>query len=81
MTEGIQFLGRPLLTSDEVRELLGGWQGDGWRYGITDIAGKRPFKTLLAVHEKSEICKQRIGMVSQGIDHDRHQNQLPKTSK
>ncbi len=81
MTEGIQFLGRPLLTSDEVRELLGGWQGDGWRYGITDIAGKRPFKTLLAVHEKSEICRQRIGMVAQGINHGRRQNQLPKTSK
>ncbi len=39
-TDGLQFLGRPLLTGDEVRELLGGWQGDGWRYGITDIAGR-----------------------------------------
>lgn len=56
MTEGIQFLGRPLLTSDEVRELLGGWQGDGWRYGITDIAGTRPFKTQLVVHEKVRIA-------------------------
>ncbi|MFS8047028.1 type IV secretory system conjugative DNA transfer family protein [Rhizobium sp. BR 314] len=81
MTEGIQFLGRPLLTSDEVRELLGGWQGDGWRYGITDIAGMRPFKTLLSVHEKSKICRPRIGMVSQGINRDRHQSQLPETSK
>ncbi|GAA3075523.1 type IV secretory system conjugative DNA transfer family protein [Rhizobium viscosum] len=62
-TENIQFLGRPLLTSDEVRELLGGWQGDGWRYGITDIAGTRPFKTQLVVHEKSETCRQRIGMM------------------
>lgn len=66
MTEGIQFLGRPLLTSDEVRELLGGWQGDGWRYGITDIAGTRPFKTQLVVHEKSETCRQRIGMMTKG---------------
>ncbi|MGQ2918156.1 type IV secretory system conjugative DNA transfer family protein [Rhizobium oryzihabitans] len=66
MTEGIQFLGRPLLTSDEVRELLGGWQGDGWRYGITDIAGTRPFKTQLVVHEKSENCRQRIGMMAKG---------------
>ncbi|WP_042119242.1 type IV secretory system conjugative DNA transfer family protein [Rhizobium etli] len=68
MTEGVQFLGRPLLTSDEVRELLGGWQGDGWRYGITDIAGTRPFKTQLVVHEKSETCRQRIGMMMQGDD-------------
>ncbi|KXG87604.1 type IV secretory system conjugative DNA transfer family protein [Agrobacterium bohemicum] len=62
MTEGIQFLGRPLLTSDEIKELLGEWQGDGWRYGITDIAGKRPFKTQLVIHEKSEACRQRVGM-------------------
>lgn len=66
MTEGVQFLGRPLLTNDEVRELLGGWQGDGWRYGITDIAGTRPFKTQLVVHEKSETCRQRIGMITTG---------------
>ncbi|MFK0207702.1 type IV secretory system conjugative DNA transfer family protein [Agrobacterium sp. NPDC090283] len=66
MTEGIQFLGRPLLTSDEVRELLGGWQGDGWRYGITDIAGMRPFRTQLVVHEKSETCRNRMGMMARG---------------
>lgn len=71
MTESVQFLGRPLLTSDEVRELLGGWQGDGWRYGITDIAGTRPFKTQLVVHEKSETCRQRIGMVTKGDYDDR----------
>ncbi|NTD88375.1 type IV secretory system conjugative DNA transfer family protein [Agrobacterium tumefaciens] len=66
MTEGIQFLGRPLMTHDEVKELLGGWQADGWRYGITDIAGLRPFKTQLVVHQKSEICRQRIGMMDKG---------------
>lgn len=66
MTEGIQFLGRPLMTADEIKELLGGWQGDGWRYGITDIAGTRPFKTQLVVHEKSENCRQRIGMMAKG---------------
>lgn len=75
MTEGLQFLGRPLLTSDEVRELLGGWKGDGWRYGITDIAGIRPFKTHLVVHERSDICRQRIGMMSKGDDHDGCNNQ------
>lgn len=63
-SEGVQFVGRPLLTSDEVRELLGGWQGDGWRYGITDIAGKRPFKTQLVVHEKSDNCRARLGMMT-----------------
>ncbi len=63
MTESVQFLGRPLLTHDEVKELLGGWQGDGWRYAITDIAGTRPFRTQLVVHAKSETCRQRIGMM------------------
>lgn len=66
MTEGIQFLGRPLMTSDEIRELLGGWKGDGWRYGITDIAGTRAFKTRLVVHQQSENCKERVGMVTKG---------------
>lgn len=66
MAEGIQFLGRPLMTHDEIKELLGGWQGDGWRYGITDIAGLRPFKTQLVVHEKSENCRQRVGMMTKG---------------
>ncbi|MFB7143348.1 type IV secretory system conjugative DNA transfer family protein [Agrobacterium deltaense] len=66
MTEGVQFLGRPLLTPDEVRELLGGWKGDGWRYSITDIAGTRSFKTQLVVHDKSETCKQRIGTMAKG---------------
>lgn len=78
VTEGIQFLGRPLLTNDEIRELLGGWKGDGWRYGITDIAGMRPFKTQLVVHEKSKNCRERIGMVSLGTCHDRNENQLPE---
>jgi type IV secretion system protein VirD4 len=66
MTESVQFLGRPLMMGDEVRELLGGWQGDGWRYGITDIAGVRPFKTMLVVHEKSDNCRERIGMMPTG---------------
>jgi len=70
LNESLQFLGRPLLTSDEVRELLGGWQGDGWRYGITDIAGVRPFKTKLVVHEKSEICRSRIGPAAKGYHND-----------
>ncbi|EJT04930.1 type IV secretory system conjugative DNA transfer family protein [Rhizobium sp. CCGE 510] len=78
MTEGVQFLGRPLLTSDEVRELLGGWQGDGWRYGITDIAGTRPFKTQLVVHEKSETCRNRIGMITKGESDDGNDHQPSK---
>ena len=77
MNEGIQFLGRPLLTGDEVRELLGGWQGDGWRYGITDIAGVRPFKTRLVVCDKSEDCRKRIGMMPKGGNHDGRDNQPP----
>ncbi|AUW47185.1 type IV secretory system conjugative DNA transfer family protein [Rhizobium leguminosarum] len=81
MTESVQFLGRPLLTSDEVRELLGGWQGDGWRYGITDIAGTRPFKTQLVVHEKSETCRQRIGLMTRGESDDRNDHQLSAPQK
>jgi type IV secretion system protein VirD4 len=77
-TESVQFLGRPLLTRDEVRELLGGWQGDGWRYGITDIAGTRPFKTQLVAHEKSENCRNRIGKMVRGQNHDRSAHQLPE---
>lgn len=81
MTDSVQFLGRPLLTSDEVRELLGGWQGDGWRYGITDIAGTRPFKTQLVVHTKSETCRNRIGMTARGQSHDRSAHQLQENSQ
>ncbi|WJR67087.1 type IV secretory system conjugative DNA transfer family protein [Neorhizobium sp. CSC1952] len=81
MTEGIQFLGRPLLTSDEVRDLLGGWKGDGWRYGILDIAGVRPFKTQLVVHEKSETCRNRIGLMSKGDSRGRNEHQLPETQE
>lgn len=81
MTDSVQFLGRPLLTSDEVRELLGGWQGDGWRYGITDIAGTRPFKTQLVVHTKSDICRNRIGMMARGQSHDRSAHQLQENSQ
>lgn len=77
MTESVQFLGRPLLTSDEVRELLGGWQGDGWRYGITDIAGTRPFKTQLVVHEKSDNCRNRIGMMPRGDRHGGNKDRPP----
>ncbi|SOC48163.1 type IV secretion system protein VirD4 [Rhizobium subbaraonis] len=80
MSESIQFLGRPLLTSDEVRELLGGWQSDGWRYGITDIAGTRPFKTQLVVHEKSENCRQRIGMMHRGNGDDGSEYRPPGNS-
>ncbi len=77
--EGIQFMGRPLLTPDEIRELLGAWQGDGWRYGITEIAGVRPFKTRLAVYEHLADCKSRIGMVTKGEHDDRHADRTSQT--
>lgn len=66
VTEGIQFLGRPLMTADEIRELLGGWAADGWRHGIIDIAGTRPFKAQMVVHTKSENCRDRVGTFSFG---------------
>ncbi|WHA39745.1 type IV secretory system conjugative DNA transfer family protein [Agrobacterium larrymoorei] len=71
MTEGVQFLGRPLMTPDEIRELLGGWAADGWRHGIIDIAGTRPFKAQMVVHTKSANCRDRVGTFSSGDDNDR----------
>ncbi|CVI17417.1 putative VirD4/TraG family protein [Agrobacterium fabacearum CFBP 5771] len=71
MTEAVQFLGRPLMTPDEIRELLGGWAADGWRHGIIDIAGTRPFKAQMVVHTKSANCRDRVGTLSSGDDNGR----------
>jgi len=71
MTEGVQFLGRPLMTPDEIRELLGGWAADGSRHGIIDIAGTRPFRAQLVVHTKSATCTERVGTLSSGDNNDR----------
>ncbi|TRL37608.1 transporter [Methylosinus sporium] len=59
--ESIQFTGRPLLTPDEVMELLSDWQDDGWRWGIIQMRGPRPFKVGLVSWNKSEVCRGRFG--------------------
>ncbi|TGP14611.1 type IV secretory system conjugative DNA transfer family protein [Mesorhizobium sp. M2D.F.Ca.ET.233.01.1.1] len=60
--ETVQFLGRPLMTPDEIMELLSGWQRNGWRWAINYARGARPFKTRLVSYSESETCKSRIGM-------------------
>jgi type IV secretion system protein VirD4 len=59
--ESIQFNGRPLLTPDEVMELLSDWQEDGWRWGIIQMRGARPFKVALVAWNKSQSCRDRFG--------------------
>lgn len=60
-SESVQFLGRPLLTPDEIMELLSGWQRNGWRWGINYARGARPFKTRMVSYTESETCMKRIG--------------------
>ncbi|TPM21647.1 transporter [Mesorhizobium sp. B2-3-5] len=60
----VQFLGRPLMTPDEIMALLSGWQRNGWRWGINYARGARPFKTRLVSYTESEICMQRIGTMA-----------------
>lgn len=64
--ESIQFLGRPLMTPDEVMALLSDWHADGTRTGIVHIRGPRAFKVQLVPFEFSETCKARIGTFQLG---------------
>ena len=59
--ESIQFAARPLLTPDEIMALLSGWQGKGWRWGILDMRGTRPFKVRLSAVSESATCTARLG--------------------
>lgn len=60
--ESIQFIGRPLMTPDEVMAELSAWEGDGWRWGIVDLAAaKRPFRVRLSVAGNSRTCAARLG--------------------
>ncbi|MAW88074.1 MAG: transporter [Phyllobacteriaceae bacterium] len=59
--ESVQFVGRPLLSPDEVMDLLSDWKGDGWRYGIVHMRGPRPIKVRLTTWDKSATCASRIG--------------------
>ncbi|WP_217574758.1 type IV secretory system conjugative DNA transfer family protein [Mesorhizobium sp. GbtcB19] len=63
-SETVQFLGRPLMTPDEIMALLSGWQHKGWRWGINYARGARPFKTRLVAYTESATCKQRIGTMA-----------------
>jgi type IV secretion system protein VirD4 len=59
--ESIQFLGRPLLTPDEVVALLSDWHANGTRTGIIHVRGPRAFKVRLVPFNESEVCRKRIG--------------------
>jgi len=59
--ESVQFLGRPLLTPDEIMELLSGWQRGDWRWAINYARGARPFKTRLVAYNRSATCMERVG--------------------
>jgi type IV secretion system protein VirD4 len=59
--ESIQLSARPLLTPDEIMALLSGWQEKGWRWGIIDMRGPRPFKVKLSPVSQSTICTARLG--------------------
>ena len=63
--ETVQFLGRPLMTPDEIMELLSGWQRNGWRWGINYARGARAFKTRLVSYTESETCRKRIGTMAE----------------
>lgn len=59
--ESVQFAARPLMTPDEIMSLLSGWQGKGWRWGIIDMRGPRPFKVRLSAVSESPTCTARLG--------------------
>ncbi|KAA3448626.1 transporter [Mesorhizobium sp. SARCC-RB16n] len=61
----VQFLGRPLMTPDEIMELLSGWQRNGWRWSINYARGARPFKTRLVSYTESKTCMERIGTMAE----------------
>lgn len=65
-SETVQFLGRPLMTPDEIMALLSGWQQGGWRWGINYARGARPFKTRLVSYTESDTCRQRVGAMDGG---------------
>jgi type IV secretion system protein VirD4 len=64
--ESIQFLGRPLMTPDEVMALLSDWHANGVRTGIVHIRGPRAFKVQLVPHDKSATCRARLGAFQVG---------------
>jgi type IV secretion system protein VirD4 len=59
--ESIQFLGRPLMTPDELMALLSDWRSNGTRTGIVHIRGPRAFKVRLVPFDQSTTCLARIG--------------------
>ncbi|TBD04564.1 transporter [Rhizobium leguminosarum] len=63
--ETVQFLGRPLMTPDEIMELLSGWQRNSWRWAINYTRGARPFKTRLVAFSESKTCIDRYGAMTE----------------
>ncbi|MCB0074933.1 MAG: TraM recognition domain-containing protein, partial [Caldilineaceae bacterium] len=61
--EAIQFIGKPLMTADEVMGMLGAWHDD-WRWGALKIDGPPAIQTRLVPWMQSKTCRERIGSPS-----------------
>lgn len=60
--ESISFLGRPLLTPDEVIEQLAPWLPNGTRNGIVLLRSPpRPVRVRLVPYTESQTCAKRVG--------------------
>jgi type IV secretion system protein VirD4 len=59
--ETIQFVGRPLLTPDEMWELLSSWRKGGWRWSIVKLSGPRAAKIRLVAMNSSPVVAERLG--------------------
>lgn len=65
--ESISFMGRALLTPDEVIEELAPWQPDGTRNGIVLLRSPpRPIRVRLVPFTESQTCAERVGALTVG---------------
>lgn len=65
-SDSVELTGRPLLTPDEVMELLSGWTGRGVRQSILQVRGLRPTKLHLTEYSLSPSLKERTGAYTVG---------------
>lgn len=60
--ESISLHGRPLMTPDEVTELLSAWNDDSTRASIVQMTSPpRPVQAMLASYKKSGTCMKLVG--------------------
>lgn len=65
--ESVQFIGRPLMTPEEVNRFLSGWndnQRREWRHGIVVANGVPPVQVRLFNGHLSDNCRSRMGTQS-----------------